>query len=215
MFPTVAEVAVPKSPKESHYFALPSKRWSLRARSCYYLLPSKRAAAFATVVVVPNGCPIPEGGRFAALVVFPNFPKKDPLFCLQKGGRFAPVVVVICCLRKGGRFAPVVVVICCLIKGGRFAGVVVVPNYCKIQEGGRFAALVGICEKKDSLFCSKGRPLREKSGRFAALVGICGSRFSKKDSLFCLQKGGRFAKKAAAIVAVPIPIVFNYCSSRP
>jgi hypothetical protein len=142
---------------------------------------------------------------------FSKFSKKDPLFCLQKGGRFAPVVVVICCLRKGGRFAPVVVVICCLIKGGRFAGVVVVPNYCKIQEGGRFAALVGICEKKDSLFCSKGRPLREKSGRFAALVGICGSRFSKKDSLFCLQKGGRFAKKAAAIVAVPIPIVPNYC----
>jgi len=90
LFPTVAEVAVPKSPKESHYFALPSKRRSLRARSCYYLLPSKRAAAFATVVVVPNGCPIPEGGRFAALVVVPNCTKKTHHFAFKKAAASRP-----------------------------------------------------------------------------------------------------------------------------
>jgi hypothetical protein len=80
--------------------------------------------------------------------------KRDPLICLQEGGRFAPVVVVIFCLQKdapvvdvifyshqkGGRFARVVVVICCLQKNGRFApGVVVI---CSLQKGGRFAAVV-------------------------------------------------------------------------
>jgi len=90
LFPTVAEVAVPNSPKESHYFTLPSKRWSLRARSCYYLLPSKRAAAFAAVVVVPNDCPIPEGGRFAAVVVVPNCPKETHNFAFKKAAASRP-----------------------------------------------------------------------------------------------------------------------------
>ena len=130
--------------------------------------------------------------------------RRDPLFCLQKGGRFAPVVLVICSLQKGGHFAAVVV--------GRFAAVVIDPNCCPIQEGGRFAALVWICgsqmSKKDPLFCLQkgsrfapvvvvicslqkgGRfaavvvdpnccPIQE-GGRFAALVGICGSRIVQK-----------------------------------
>jgi hypothetical protein len=83
-----------------------------------------------------------------------------------------------------------------------------------------------IFQKRLIILPSKRRPLRQKSGGGHSccsdpncsqllqnsrrrLVGICGSRFSKKDSLFCLQKGGRFAKKAAAIVAVPIPIVLS------
>ena len=46
--------------------------------------------------------------------------KRDPLICLQKGGRFAPVVVdVICYLQKDG---------CPIPEGGRFAALVVVPN---------------------------------------------------------------------------------------
>ena len=55
--------------------------------------------------------------------------KRDPLICLQKGGRFAPVVVVICSLQKGGRFAAVVVSSCLIQEGGRFAAVV--PNSLK------------------------------------------------------------------------------------
>ena len=89
-------------------------------------------AQFQKAAAFPNCCPIPEGGRFAALVVVPNNGPKDPLFCLQKGGRFAPVVVVIFSLQKGGRFATVVVVHnCCPIPGGgRFAALVVVVPHC-------------------------------------------------------------------------------------
>ena len=114
----------------------------------------------------------------------------------------------------------VVVVICCLKKGGRFAAIVVIPNCCKIQESGRFAALVGICgsraivvpfKKAGSCCCcyllpSKSGPLRGPS---------CGSQLFKRDQLFYLQKGGRFAPvvvvifclqkggRFAAVVVVP------------
>jgi hypothetical protein len=43
-----------------------------------------------TVVVVPNGCPIPEGGRFAALVVVPNCPKKTHHFAFKKAAASRP-----------------------------------------------------------------------------------------------------------------------------
>ena len=74
-------------------------------------------------------------------VLFPTIVQKGPLCCLQKGGRFAPVVVVICCLHKAGRFA----------------AVVVVPNCCPIPEGGRFAALVVVpnCPKETHYFSFK------------------------------------------------------------
>ncbi len=55
--------------------------------------------------------------------------KRDCIFCLQKGGRFAPVVVVpnCCPIQEGGRFAPVHVVPNCFQKGGRFAAIVTIP----------------------------------------------------------------------------------------
>ena len=133
-----------------------SRRRPLRGPSCGSQLSKRdpliclqKSGRFAAVVVFPNCCPIPEGSRFAALVVVPiilpskrrpfrgpscgsQLSKRDPLICLQEDGRFAPVVVVICCLQKdapvvdviyslqkGGRFAPVVVVICCLQKNKR------------------------------------------------------------------------------------------------
>ncbi len=76
--------------------------------------------------------------------------KRDSLFYLQKGGRFAPVVVVICSLQEGGRFA----------------AVVVVPNCCPIQEGGRFAALLVVpkCSEETHYFAFK---------KAAAVVVIC------------------------------------------
>jgi hypothetical protein len=114
--------------------------------------------------------------------------KKDPLFCLQKGGRFAPVVAVPHCPKRpiilpsnGGRFAPVVVVIC-----SHFAAVVVLPNCCPIPEGSRFAALVVV----PIILPSKRRPFRGPS---------CGSQLSKRDPLICLQEDGRFAPVVVVI----------------
>ncbi len=94
MFANVAVVVIPNCPKVSHYFALPSKRRPLRGCSCccFQWLPNSRRRPLRG----PSCCS--------------QLSKRDPLFCLQKGGRFAPVVVVICCLQKSGRFAPVVAV---------------------------------------------------------------------------------------------------------
>ena len=95
-----------------------SRRRPLRGPSCGSQLSKRdpliclqKGGRFAPVVVdvicclQKDGCPISEGGHFAALVVVPNCPKETRKFAF-----------VICCLRKSGSFAPVVVVICCLKK---------------------------------------------------------------------------------------------------
>ena len=166
----------------------------------------KKAGRFAAVVVVPNCWPIQEGGRYAVLVGIcgSQMSRRDPLICLQKGGRFAPVVVVICSLQKGGRFA----------------AVVVVPNCRPIQEGGRFAALVVVpkCPKETHYFAFKKAVAPvvvvicclQKGGRFAAVAVVPN---------YCpIQEGGSFAavvvipncpkkdpskRRLAAVVAVP------------
>jgi len=115
----------------------------------------KKGGRFAAVVVVPNCCPIPEGGRFAALVVVPNCPKETNYFAFKKAAASVrSCCYLICCLQKGGRFAPVVVVICCLQKGSRFAPVVVVicsrllPNSKKFSDLLIAAVVVSICPIK-------------------------------------------------------------------
>ena len=120
---------IPNCPKKTHNFAF--KKRPLRARSCCYFLPSKRR---------------PLRGPSCGSQLF----KRDQLFYLQKGGRFAPVVVVIFCLQKGGRFA----------------AVVVVPNYTPIQKGGRFA-------KRPIILPSKRRPLLKPFKRQLFILYLC------------------------------------------
>ena len=101
-----------------------SKRRPLRGRSCDSQLSKKThyfaAASHLPVVVVI--CCLQKGGRFAPVVVVPNCCQ------IQKGGRFATLVVNPNCPKEthyfaskkaAASFAPVVVVICSLQKGGR------------------------------------------------------------------------------------------------
>ena len=126
--------------------------------------------------------------------------KRDPLICLQKDGRFAPVVVVLCSLQKGGRFAPVRS--CCYLflvsskplfldASCTFSERRPLRGRCQLHLFRKASALRPyLVEIPSSPKNSRRRPLRGPS---------CGSQLSKRDPLICLQKGGRFAPVVVVI----------------
>ena len=139
---------------------LPSKRRPLGGCSCCpQLLPNSRRRPLRG----PSCCS--------------QLSKRDPLFCLHKGGRFAAVNRdILFCLQKGGRFAPVVVV--------QKRPIILPPKrrplrnrsccYLLIQKGARPLRGCSCC----SLPNSRRRPLRGPS---------CCSRLSKRDPLLFLR----------------------------
>ena len=130
----------------------PSKRRSLRARSCCsQLLPNSRRRPVCRrsccTQLLPNSKRRPLRGH--SCCYDPNSPKESHYFACKKKDRFAPVVVVPNC--------------CPIQIGSLFAPIVVVPNCYPIPEGGRFAALVvvPIVQKRPIISPSKKRrPLR-------------------------------------------------------
>ena len=87
MFLNVAVVVIPNCPKKSHYFQKGGRfAFGVVIISCL----QKDGRFAALVVVVPNGCPIPEGGRSAALVVVPNCPKETHYFAFKKAAASRP-----------------------------------------------------------------------------------------------------------------------------
>ncbi len=107
---------------------------------------------------------------------------------------------------------------------------IILPSKRRPLRGPSWDLCFPIFQKRLIILPSKRRPLRQKSGGGHSccsdpqllqnsrrrLVGICGSRFSKKDSLFCLQKGGRQNSGGHSCCSDPNCPFFIYAkASRP